>query len=304
MLDLVIIGGGPAGMAAAVYAKRAMLDVLVLEREPMGGGQLVYTETVDNYPGISEINGYELAVKFVEHAKKLGVRIQTGQAVAVREKETRKEVALSDGQILDTKAVIVATGARHKRLGVQGEEEYQGAGVSYCAVCDGLFFSGKDVAVVGGGDAALGYAHYLSRMCSHVYLIHRRREFRAGKSLQEKIFRTENITLVIPYRVERIEGEEAVNRVRLTNCDTGKESEIPISGIFVAVGSSPVTEFLDRVTELDEGGYIVAGEDGVTSLSGIFAAGDVRTKDFRQIVTAVSDGANAVQSVQRYLEEH
>ncbi len=301
MYDLVIVGSGPAGLSAAVYAKRAMLDVVVIEKEVFSGGQIINTEQVDNYLGLMGINGYELATKFKEHAEALGVPFRQESVTAAADKGEYKTVELKSGEVLETKAVLIATGAKHKHLGVIGEQEFTGAGVSYCASCDGAFFRGKDVAVVGGGDVALEDALYLARGCRKVYLVHRRDSFRAAKVLQEKAEQTENIEFLPFYEVAGINGEGMVSSVRLVQNKTGEEKEIEVSGIFIAIGMEPETGFIKEAVKLDSAGYVVADETGVTSTAGIFAAGDVRTKALRQVVTAVSDGANAVTSIERFL---
>ena len=302
MYDLVIIGSGPAGLSAAVYAKRAMLDVVVLEKEAFSGGQIVNTEQVDNYLGLPGTNGYDLAMKFKEHADALEVPFKEGAVTAIADKGDYRTVELEDGEILETKTILIATGAKHKHLGADGEEELMGAGVSYCATCDGAFFRNKDVVVVGGGDVALGDALYLAKGCRKVYLVHRRDGFRAAKVLQEKVEQTENIEFLPFYEVAGIHGEGMVSSVTLLQNQTKEERELEVSGIFVAVGMEPETGFAKGVVDMDQAGYIVADETGVTSAKGIFVAGDVRTKVLRQVATAVSDGANAITSIEKFLE--
>lgn len=301
MYDVVIIGSGPAGLSAAVYAKRAMLNVLVLEKEPFSGGQIVKTEQVDNYLGLNGINGFDMAMKFKEHADALEVPFKEGTVCAIEDKDTEKIVQLANGEALETKTIIIATGARHKMLGVEGEQMLTGAGVSYCATCDGAFFRGKDVAVVGGGDVALGDALYLAKGCNKVYLIHRRDGFRAARLLQDRVERTENIEFLPFYEVKRIIGDSMVKEVILRQNQTEEERRLAVSGVFIAVGMEPETAFVVGTVKTDAAGYIVAGEDCQTSAEGIFAAGDVRTKHVRQIVTAVADGAYATYAVERYL---
>ncbi len=300
MHDLIIIGSGPAGLSAAIYAKRACLDVVVLEKEPMGGGQIVYTEAVDNYPGLPETNGFDLAQKFEQHAKALGVLFQTGEAVSVEKKEDIWNISLASGEILTTRTVLLATGATHRKLLVPGEEALRGAGVSYCATCDGAFFRNKTVAVVGGGDVALQDALYLAKSCSQVYLIHRRQKLRGAAVLQEQIRKAENITFLLDTVVTKINGENRVESLTLLHTKTEKTEELPVSGVFIAVGMQPQTEMVEKVLSLEHG-YVSAGEDGITDQPGLFVAGDVRTKRLRQIVTAVSDGANAVTSITDFL---
>ena len=302
MYDLVIIGSGPAGLSAAVYAKRACLDVVVLEKEPMGGGQMIYTQEVDNYLGLPETNGFDLAQKFEQHAKALEVPFISDEVDNV-EKNTDGtwKITGASGTVYETKTVLLATGAGHRKLGVPGEETLAGAGVSYCATCDGAFFRNKTVAVVGGGDVALEDAIYLSALCEKVYLIHRRDEFRAAVNIQQKVKETPNIEILPFYEIKEIKGDNKVSSIKLVQNKTGEEKELEVSGVFVAVGMKPVTDIFKDYVELDKTGYIKAGEDCKTSSEGIFAAGDIRTKPLRQVVTAVADEATAVQSVERYL---
>lgn len=301
MYDLIIIGNGPAGLSAAVYGKRAMLNMLVIGRKAFAGGQIINTEQVDNYLGMFETKGYEMALAFRKHAESLGVAWQDGIVTAVADKGAYKTVILESGETIETKSVLVATGARYKQLGVVGEQELTGAGVSYCATCDGAFYRGKDVVVVGGGDVALEDALYLAKGCRKVYLVHRRDGFRAAKVLQDRVKKTENIEFLPFYEVTEIGGNGAVEVVRVKQNQTGEEKTLPVSGIFVAIGMEPETDFVKAVVETDKAGYIVADETGETATKGIFVAGDVRTKRLRQIATAVSDGANAIHSIEGYL---
>lgn len=300
MYDLVIIGSGPAGLSAAVYAKRACLDLVLLEKEPMGGGQIIYTEQVDNYLGLPGTNGFDLSQKFEQHAKELGVPTKTGEVASVEPLDHDWKVVLTSGEELLAKTVLLATGASHRTLGVPGEKELTGAGVSYCATCDGAFFRGKTVAVVGGGDVALEDALYLAKGCEQVYLIHRRKELRGAKILQEQVEKEEKITFLPDTVVTEIHGDNKVEGVTLASTENGDKKELALDGIFIAVGMHPQTECVSGMIELDNG-YVPAGEDGITETPGLFVAGDVRTKRLRQIVTAVSDGANAVASITEYL---
>lgn len=301
MYDVIIIGGGPAGLSAAVYAKRAMLDVLVIEKEAQGGGQIVQTGQVDNYLGMEGMSGYAMAVKFQEHAKALDVPFRKGTVEAVRDGKT-KTVVLSDGTVLEAFAVIIATGAKHRRLGAEGEEAFVGSGVSCCATCDAVFYRGKDVAVAGGGNVALADALHLAKGCRKVYLLHRRDVFRAERYWQERVKSTANIEFLPFCEIKRIGGDRMVEQVTILHNRTGKLRQLAVSAVFVAVGMEPVTAFVKGVVALDEKGYIVAAEDGRTGADGIFAAGDVRTKENRQIVTAVADGANAALAAGRYID--
>lgn len=299
MYDLIIIGSGPAGLSAAVYGKRAGLNLLVLEKAPMSGGQVLNTYEVDNYLGLPGMNGFDMGMQFRAHADKLGVEFRETEVLSLSERNGMK-IVKTDAEELEAKTVILATGAVHARLGVPGEEELSGMGVSYCATCDGAFFRGKAVAVVGGGDVALEDAIYLARTCEKVYLIHRRDELRGAKVLQEELQSLENVEILYSCTVEEIQGEDAVENLRVKNVKTGEISDLPVAGIFVAVGIRPNTELVRNMVDCDEGGYILAGEDCATSVPGLYAAGDVRKKPLRQIITAVADGANAAVAAGSY----
>lgn len=301
IFDLIIIGSGPAGLAAAVYAERAKLDTITIEKSMVSGGQVLTTYEVDNYPGYPGISGYDLGTKFREHADKLGASFVEDEVQRV-ELDGPVKTVVCENDTYRTKAIIIATGAHHRKLGVPGEEELAGMGVSYCATCDGAFFRNKVTAVVGGGDVALEDAIFLARICKKVYVIHRRDEFRGAKSLQERLLELPNVEVIWDSVVDSINGSEVVESISLTNKKTNEKTELPVQGVFIAVGITPVTDAFNGLIEM-EGGYIKASEDGRTSVDGIFAAGDVRTKQLRQIVTAVSDGANAITSVERYLTE-
>lgn len=292
MYDLIIIGSGPAGLSAAVYGKRAGLKLLVLEKNPMSGGQVLNTYEVDNYLGMPGINGFDMGMQFRQHADGLGVEFREAEVSAIEDKGDRK-IIRTDQEELEAKAVILATGAVHAHLDVPGEEELSGMGVSYCATCDGAFFKGKIVAVVGGGDVALEDAIYLARTCEKVYLIHRRDELRGAAVLQEELKALPNVEILYSQVVEEILGEDAVEGLRIRNLKTDETSELSVAGVFIAVGIRPGTELVRELTACDEGGYVLAGEDCATQIPGLYAAGDVRKKPVRQIVTAVSDGANA-----------
>lgn len=298
--DVIILGSGPAGLSAAIYAQRARLNTLVIEEKPLSGGQILDTYEVDNYPGLQGIGGFELGMKFREHADTLGVSFHTAQVQKVQTAGNLKEV-VTDKEIFQSKSVIVATGATHRKLGVPGEEKLVGVGVSYCATCDGAFFKGKTVAVVGGGDVALEDALFLARGCEKVYLIHRRDEFRGAKILQEQVEKTENITVLWNSEVKEIQGENKVEKIVVHNNIEETDTQLEVQGIFIAVGIQPNNEAVKEVVALDEQGYVKALEDTVTSEPGIFAAGDIRTKQLRQVITAAADGANAVTSIEKYL---
>ena len=268
MYDVIIIGSGPAGLSAAIYAGRAKFDTLIIEEKPMSGGQIVNTSEVDNYPGLPGVGGFELAQKMREHAQKSGVTFAKEQVVSVEDKQEKKLVTTNQKQY-EAKAVIIASGASYRKLGVPGEERLTGMGVSYCATCDGAFFRNRTVAVAGGGDVALEDALFLARGCEKVYLIHRRDSFRGTKVLAEQVQTNEKIEIMLP-----------------------------VNGIFIAVGMVPNNVKVIPDLALDDTGYIKAGEDGRSSVPGIYAVGDVRTKQLRQVVTAVADGANAIASME------
>lgn len=303
MYDLIIIGSGPAGLSAAIYGMRAGLKLLVLEKAPMSGGQVLNTYEVDNYLGLPAVNGFDLGMRFREHADKLGVEFREAAVTSIANEGGRTRI-FTDGGELEAKTVILATGAVHALLGVPGEERLGGRGVSYCATCDGAFFKGKTVAVVGGGDVALEDAAYLARTCEKVYLIHRRDELRGATILQQQLKTLPNVEILYSHVVEEILGEDEVRGIRLKNLKSDETSELAVSGVFVAVGIRPATETVRDIVACDESGYVLAGEDCATDAAGIFAAGDVRKKPIRQIVTAVADGANAAVAAEHYCRTH
>lgn len=302
MYDLIIIGSGPAGLSAAVYGKRAGLNLLVVEKAPMSGGQVLNTYEVDNYLGMPGMNGFDMGMQFRAHADRLGVEFKEGAVTAIEDREDGKLVIM-DGETLETKTVILATGAEHAHLNVPGEEELTGMGVSYCATCDGAFFRGRTVAVVGGGDVALEDAIYLARTCEKVYLIHRRDELRGAEVLQRELKALPNVEFLYSHMVTEIQGEDKVENLRIRNLKTGEESDLAVAGVFVAVGIRPDTGLIRNVAECDEGGYVLAGEDCATNVPGLYAAGDIRRKPIRQIVTAVADGANAAVSAGNFVNK-
>lgn len=298
--DVVIIGSGPSGIAASIYAERAKLKTVTIEKQYMSGGQILNTYEVDNYPGLPGINGFDMGVKFKEHAQKLGAEFVTDEVLDLEIMQDIKKVHCKKNTFL-TKTIIIATGANHRLLEVKGEDTLYGKGVSYCATCDGAFYKEKTVAVVGGGDVALEDAIFLSRLCKKVYLIHRRNEFRGAKILQEKVFSIDNIEILWDSVVCEIQGEDEVTSIILKNLKSNEEKNIELDGVFVAIGIIPNSHIFESHLKLDDGNYIIANEDCKTSVEGVFVAGDVRTKALRQIVTAVSDGANAITSVEKYL---
>ncbi len=297
--DLIIIGSGPAGLSAAIYGKRAGLELLVIEKNYMSGGQILNTYEVDNYLGLPGMNGFDMGMQFREHADKLGVEHAEGEVIGLEDGRVKKVITTS-GEY-EAYAVILATGAVHAHLNVAGEERLTGRGVSYCATCDGAFYRGKTVAVVGGGNVALEDAVYLARFCEKVYLIHRRDEFRGEKILQSQVEALENIEILFSNTVQEICGEEQVSHLILKDVKSEQERELQVDGIFIAVGIIPAASWIPDFIKKDEKGYVVANEEGETSAKGIYVAGDIRTKSLRQIITAVSDGANAAVNAGAYI---
>ena len=298
--DLAILGAGPAGICAAIYATRAKLNTIWLDKKFVQGGQIVDTYEVDNYPGLPGITGLDLGEAMAGHAEKLGMKPQREPVRSIETEHGIKVIRTKKNEYR-ARAVIIACGATHRHLGIPGEEELSGMGVSYCATCDAAFFQDRTVVVVGGGNVAVEDAILLSRTCKKVYLVNRRDALRAEKLLQESIFACKNVELIWDSIPLSIEGTDKVEALKIRNKKTQEESFIETDGVFIAVGIVPGTEKFKDLVKMDEAGYIVAGEDGITSEPGIFAAGDIRTKNLRQVVTAVADGANAVASAQRYL---
>ena len=300
--DVGIIGSGPAGLSAAIYAKRANLSAVVIEKEYEGTGQIAESGRVDNYLGMPGISGYDLGETFREHAVKLEVEFLEQEVTRIQKEESGQfQMTFSDSSVIESKTVIYAAGASPRRADIPGEKEYVGKGVSYCATCDGAFFRKKITAVVGGGDVALEDAIFLARLCEKVYVIHRRDEFRGAKSLQKRLMELPNVEILWDTVPEEICGTEKVETLKLLNKKTGEKRDLAVDGVFVAVGITPNSEEFKGSVDMDPAGYIAAGEDGKTNVPGIFAAGDVRTKALRQVVTAVADGANCVASVEQYL---
>jgi len=296
--DVGIIGSGPAGLSAAIYAKRANLSAVVIEKEYEGTGQIAESGQVDNYLGLPGISGYDLGEQFREHAVKLGVAFLEQEVTEIKKEDSAVfTIIFEDGSSVETKTVIYAAGAAPRRANIPGEQEYSGKGVSYCAICDGSFYRGKKVAVLGGGDTALDDAVYLADLAEQVYVIHRRKEFRGAATTVEKLRKKENVTFVLEHQVKEITGVEKVNGVILED-----GTAIAVDGVFVAYGSVPQTDLVKELVTLDAAGYVKAEETGETSLAGLYVAGDARTKKLRQVVTAVSDGANAATAVVEYLK--
>lgn len=300
MYDVIIIGSGPAGLAAAIYAQRAKLEMIIIEENYISGGQVVNTYEVDNYPGLPGINGMDLGMKMREHAEKMGAQFVRAKVVEIQAEGDIKVVKTED-ETYEAKTIIFAAGAKHRTLDIPGEKEFTGMGVSYCATCDGAFFRNKVTAVIGGGDVAVEDAIFLARLCKKVYVVHRRDELRAAKILQDNLLSLDNVEMVWDSVAEEIRGEGLVKELSVKNVKTGEQRTLDVDGVFVAVGILPDSELLKDQVRTDKGGYLEAGEDGVTSIPGVFAAGDVRTKQLRQIITAASDGANCITSVQEYL---
>lgn len=298
--DLIIIGAGPAGLSAAVYASRARLDAIILEENHLGGGQIVNTYDVENYLGFSSISGFDLAAKFRDHAEHLGAKFVSGTVTSLDEKSGCRQVICNNEEYL-AKSVIIASGARHKKLEVPGEENLGGRGVSYCATCDGALYKGKTVAVVGGGDTAAEDAIYLANLCETVYLIHRRDTLRASHVLQEKLRSLPNVKIFWNSQVQKIEGQELVESVWVKHAEEETTDKYEVQGVFIAIGITPNSANFSGGVQVDESGFIIADEFCETSRAGVFAAGDVRTKQLRQIATAVSDGANAANSAEKYI---
>ena len=303
MYDTMIIGAGPAGMTAALYAARSNLKVALLERG-IYGGQMNNTAEIENYPGYARISGPELAEKMFEPLENLGVEHLFGQVEKIEDHGDYKKIITED-EVFETKTVILASGANHRHLGVPGEEEYNSRGVSYCAVCDGAFFRDEDLLVVGGGDSAVEEAIFLTRFAKSVTIVHRRDQLRAQKLLQERAFANEKISFIWDSVVKEIKGDDLrVTSVVFENVKTGQSSESDFGGVFVYVGLDPVSDFVKDLGICDEAGWVVTDQHMKTAIAGIYAIGDVRQKDLRQITTAVGDGAVAGQEVYKYITEH
>ena len=301
--DVVIIGGGPAGLTAGIYAARAGLSAVILEKM-VPGGQLTTTDVLENYPGFVEpISGFELAKRMKEQAEKYGVRIITGEAVAVEESKAGRTIRTEDSEI-SALSVIVASGASPKRLGVQGEDKFWGRGISCCATCDGRFYKDKHVVVVGGGDTAVKESLFLMRFASHITLVHRRGMLRATKILQNRLFELEDkVDFCWHSVVSEIRGDKTVQEVEIKNVETDEKRVIKTDGVFIFVGFKPNTDFLKGIVDMDERGYIITDDDMKTSAEGIFACGDARKKLLRQVVTACGEGATAAFAAQHYVDE-
>lgn len=300
--DVIIIGGGPAGYTAALYAARAGFSTLVIERMS-AGGQLALTDVIDNYPGFEEgIDGFSLGMKMQATAERFGAVTEYAEVSSLQLNGKIKKIITDSGEF-SAKAVIIATGANPRELNVENEKAFLGRGVHYCAHCDGRFYKDKVVAVVGGGNSAVSDALYLSRLAKKVYLVHRRDSLRATKIYHKPLMEAENIEFVWNSEITKFSGEQRVSSAEIKNNQSGEVTELLCDGFFVSIGRSPATDFLKGTVELDQNGYIVAGESTKTNIEGVFAVGDVRTKALRQVVTAVSDGATAVHYMEEYLNE-
>ena len=299
--DTAILGAGPAGISAAIYAARAKLNTIWLDRQFARGGQILNTYEVDNYPGLPGISGMDLGEKMGDHAAGLGMEPVRENVLSVEDAGEVKIIRTKKNEYR-ARTVIIACGARHRMLEISGEQELSGRGVSYCATCDGAFFKDKVVAVIGGGNIAAEDALFLSRICRKVYMVHRRDALRADQILRDSLHTAENIEMIWNSTATEIQGMDCVTGLKLCSVKDLSESVIAVDGVFIAVGTIPDTEKFKGIVSVDESGYIIAGEDGITSAPGIFAAGDIRTKRLRQVVTAAADGANAVNSVLNWMQ--
>ena len=299
MRDIIIIGAGPAGLTAAIYARRAGKDVLIIEKAAMGG-QMTFSPLIENYPGLQALSGNELADKMVEHALSLGADVELDEVTGVEDLGDVKRVHALGGSF-DAKAVIVATGAKHRHLGVENEERLTGAGVSYCAVCDGAFFAGEDVVLAGGGNSAMQEALLLSETCKTVTMVQNLAFLTGEETLKEKLSARENVRVIYNSVVTGLEGTDTLTGVRIRNTETGEESTLPAAGLFVAIGLLPDTAAFKNALTLNDYGYVQADESCRTNLPGVFTAGDCRTKAIRQVSTAAADGAVAALAAVRYI---
>ncbi|MBO4899272.1 MAG: FAD-dependent oxidoreductase [Lachnospiraceae bacterium] len=300
VFDMLIIGSGPAGLGAALYAARAGLNAAIVEKSPVSGGQIINTTEVDNYLGLPGIGGFEMGETFRSHVEKMGAVFIEDMISSVKNSDGLYQ-AEGGKDTYKAKTIVFAMGAERSKLGIPGEAEFAGRGVSYCATCDGAFFRKKNTVVIGGGDVAVEDAIYLAGLCEHVTLVHRRDELRASVSLQKALLSKENVTVEWNSIPDEVIGEGTVSALRIHNKETGESKDIPVSGVFIAVGMDPVSDLAKGVCDLNERGYIIAGEDCETSAPGVYAAGDVRTKHLRQVITAVADGACAVSSAEVYI---
>lgn len=300
MYDLIIIGAGPAGLTAALYASRAGLKTLVLEKGIIGG-QIATTPVIENWPGTEQISGIELMEAFAKHAKKFGTEIKENHEVLGFEEDKNEKIVITRKGNFKAKAIIISTGAREKKLGVKGEDEFKGRGVSYCAVCDAPFYRDKIVAVIGGGNSALEEANYLSNFAKKVFIIHRRSSFRAEKAVEEKVRKNNKIELILDTIVEEILGENKVTGIKIKNLKTNEVKILEVDGVFIYIGMQPNSEFVKGKVELDSAGYIKINEKGETSVKGVFAAGDVTSSLVKQVITSAAEGARAAIFAEKYI---
>lgn len=301
MWDIIVVGAGTAGLTAAIYGQRAGKQVLLLE-SGIYGGQIVNAPEIENYPGIATVSGYQFAMNLYEQATGLGAVLENGKVIGIQEKASNWIVQTEVADYVG-KTVILATGAKHRRLGLKQEAELTGKGISYCATCDGAFYRGKTVAVIGGGNTALGDTEYLSNLCETVYLIHRREEFRGTTEAVERLKKRDNVRILLNTVVEELIGSEGLETMRILDKGTGNGQQLKVDAAFVAIGQEPDNQAFASLVELDESGYIRAGEDCKTQATGVFAAGDCRTKQVRQLTTAAADGAVAAIAAVEYIEE-
>lgn len=301
MWDIIVVGAGTAGLTAAIYGQRAGKQVLLLE-SGIYGGQIVNAPEIENYPGIATVSGYQFAMNLYEQATELGAVLENGKVIGIQEKASNWIVQTEVADYVG-KTVILATGAKHRRLGLKQEAELTGKGISYCATCDGAFYRGKTVAVIGGGNTALGDTEYLSNLCETVYLIHRREEFRGTTEAVERLKKRDNVRILLNTVVEELIGSEGLETMRILDKGTGNGQQLKVDAAFVAIGQEPDNQAFASLVELDESGYIRAGEDCKTQATGVFAAGDCRTKQVRQLTTAAADGAVAAIAAVEYIEE-
>jgi thioredoxin reductase (NADPH) len=305
MYDVIIIGGGPAGLTAGLYTSRARLKSLLIEKG-FTGGQVMTTEWIENYPGFEDgVSGAELSQKMEKQATNFGLEIAQGAVLNVSLNGKTKIVTLEDDTKYETKSIIVATGSNPKLLNIEGEGEFRGRGVSYCATCDGAFFKDSKLAVIGGGDSAVEEGIFLTKFAAEVYIVHRRDQLRAAKVVQERAFANPKMKLIWDSVPEKIEGDETgVTSVKLKNVKTGETSSLDVTGIFIYIGYDPSTEFLKGLVNLNESGYVMTDENMSSSVPGVYIAGDVRAKPLKQVATAVGDGATAAVALEKYVEEN
>lgn len=295
MIDIAIIGAGPSGLTAAIYAARAGYDVTIFEKN-FSGGQMNFTNEIENFPGFEKISGSELSIKMEGQAKSLGVKFKNIEIKLIKKENDLFKIATSNDEFI-AKKVIISLGATSRTLGIESEEKFRGMGVSYCATCDGGFFKNRNVAVIGGGNTAFEDAVYLSNICKKVYIIHRKNSFRADKILQEEAKSIDNIEFIYSSEVDEIEGDTEVNALKLKNTQNNNITQIQVDGVFIAIGIKPNSELVEGLVEKDEEGYIITDVNMRTSLSGMYAVGDVRNTSLRQIITACADGAIAINDI-------